>query len=285
MRLVRRFVIFTYLTFLLTSCSLPDQQQEVRIVDLQGRPSKRVITRTPELNSQILAQQNNQSGQNYRLASNDVPAPSPIERVSPGSGEVADVSYRAANNPNNFQSFGSASSQAISETLQVPTAAGPSQQKVNQIFKKTEPPVPASDSITKAGVDEKDKDQVIEYDLTAEEDSDAVVTSAKSSFNNKKVIILEDKKAKKSAAKKSGSSDKKASSGKFFVQVGSFAEEANANKSLAEMKKFHSGSVRTVNAKNGIKHRVVLGPFVKESDAKKLISKLQNSGHEAVLTK
>lgn len=286
----RRVITAIIVLLSLAACiSNPDQQQEIRIVDLQGRPARKIITRTPELNSQILAQQGNQLESNYRIAS---AAPtSPIDRVPPSSQETANTPYKFGNNPNNSaQSFGSASSQAINETLQVPTYQAPAQ-KVTRVFKKVEPQQEPdsdsksnADSITVAGVNDQDKDQIIEYDLNAEEDSDAVVTSAKNSASSakKKIKIIDTSKTKSAAPK----SDKKSSAnGKFFIQVGSFTEAANADKLLAKMKKFHAGSIKTVEGSNGIKHRVILGPFAKESDAKKLIGKLKSSGQEAILTK
>ena len=50
------------------------------------------------------------------------------------------------------------------------------------------------------------------------------------------------------------------------------------------MKKFHKGKIQTVDGKKVV-HRVILGPFSNKSQARKLVKKIKNSGHDAILIK
>lgn len=90
-----------------------------------------------------------------------------------------------------------------------------------------------------------------------------------------------EKKAKKTVAKKSKAKATK----EYFVQVGSFGSQENANYKLSDMKKFHSGEVKQKMVNGAITNRVLLGPFADKNNARKLLNEVKNSGHEAILIK
>jgi len=119
------------------------------------------------------------------------------------------------------------------------------------------------------------QEQAVEYDLS----DPAEAKDAKKSASKKP--------AKKVVASKSKTSAKAAAtskSGRFSVQVGSFASSANADQTLAAMKKFHAGKVETVAGEKTI-YRVLLGPFATRKQANDVVRKITNSGHEAILVR
>lgn len=120
------------------------------------------------------------------------------------------------------------------------------------------------------------KEPVIEYDLS--EVKEAQKTPEKKLTKKEKLAAA---KAKKSAKAESATSAK---SGKFFVQVGSFASISNANQTLAAMQKFHKGKVETVEGDKTI-YRVLLGPFANRKAANAKVKEITDSGHDAILVR
>ena len=51
------------------------------------------------------------------------------------------------------------------------------------------------------------------------------------------------------------------------------------------MKKFHRGKIEMAESDEQKIYRVLLGPFVNKNQARKVVNKIVNSGHEAILVK
>lgn len=114
------------------------------------------------------------------------------------------------------------------------------------------------------------ENQEVEYDLAVAKKTP--IKSAKKLTNPKKAVKKARKKDVTSYKQKKG----------LFVQVGSFSKVHNAKRSLAMMKKFHSGRIEKTGKKKTY-YRVLLGPFSTNVAANKVIKKITNSGHEAIL--
>jgi cell division protein FtsN len=123
------------------------------------------------------------------------------------------------------------------------------------------------------------KEQTIEYDLSdpAEPKEPMVDKPAK------KVVIFKSKKGAKPIASSAPKSTV-VKSGKFAVQVGSFASPDSAEQTLAKMKKFHAGRVDAIEGDKTI-YRVILGPFATKKQANDMVKKITNSGHDAILVR
>ncbi len=74
------------------------------------------------------------------------------------------------------------------------------------------------------------------------------------------------------------------STGKFFVQVGSYSNISTAKSELKKMKKFHSGKIETVDGERTM-HRVLVGPFANKKKAAAMMKKIKASGHDAIITR
>ena len=245
-----------------SGCS-KDPRTKVKIVNLEGK-SRSIVTRTPDLNLQALQQQGNIDRSNIVIV-NDKNSESYFSRFAKKipfkkSDEVelaAPVNSKpAAQNPAN--DFGNFSSQAIDKSFSAQSSAGAGAAQVVA-------PV-----------------QEVNYDL-----SNANKAATKKSVVQKEVkpatsypLKTKDPKIKKAVTPKKSKAVKK---GKYFVQVGSFSKYKNAQNSLKYMSRFHSGEINTINRKKNKIHRVVLGPFVKRSEAGKVIKSIKSAGKQAIL--
>lgn len=166
----------------------------------------------------------------------------------------------------NNQTYSDISSQTLQQTMQ--TQPSPS---ARQNMTLVQPETDASQNpMVVAGVAKPEEQQVVEYDLSKSE------------------VAEKPEKSKKVAAKKSSPKEKAlaATSGKkkFFVQVGSFTNQGNADNALDEMKKFHSGKVEVIEGDKTV-YRVLVGPFPNKAKANEMVKKINNSGHDAILVR
>ncbi len=238
MRFFCRIFFFVAL-FGLAGCGNSPKQAKLRIVDLQGNP-RNVQMRTPELNIQALASQGNLSEEKIQAQPRKVDA-APEQQV--------------ANNKYANKDFGASSTDAIKNTLQMPTNPQPT------------PPAAAPEvneaDILIAGNGAKNKDRTIEYTL------------------NKKNIMPA------TTADNQGAVAKKQKG--IFVQTGSFTVLQHANNSLTKIENLagKSSTVVVEEAQNNDKtvYRVLIGPFSSKPKANAMIAKLAKSGQQAIIVK
>ncbi len=151
--------------------------------------------------------------------------------------------------PNN--SFGNVVAAEAQKTLQNPVAPTV--------------PAPPSPKIEEA---RQENGQVVEYDLS---EGEKPVTKPEKVVKAKKVKA--EKKAVVSSVGKG-----------IYVQVGSFSSITNAKNTLEKMQKFHKGKVEEVEGAQTI-YRVLLGPFANKQQARNLMNKIKNSGHDAIIVR
>jgi rare lipoprotein A len=73
-----------------------------------------------------------------------------------------------------------------------------------------------------------------------------------------------------------------AATGDFFLQVGSFKEEANARAFLDEARQRFPKLPGRISSSEGL-HRVWIGPFATEADTRNTSARLKDAGYETVL--
>ncbi len=263
MKNFRTFAKFLSVISLLffAACVIKNDQPQVRIVDLQGR-AKPVKTRFPELNAQALASQGFSSG------ARDINQPAQDVGYRSSSRDVAD---KDATKEIARSDFGASSAQSMKETLQ-PSA---SKESKKDEFSDQENPSVVKNAGSGSG------NEPVQYDLTEaksddinESNSVVVVPAKKTSKKSNKKIVLEEV-----APREISNSGKK-----FFAQVGSFSSRANAEATLAKMKKFHLGKVEVSKGEKTV-YRVWLGPVSDRKQANALIKKIKDSGGDAVLVR
>jgi cell division protein FtsN len=123
----------------------------------------------------------------------------------------------------------------------------------------------------------EDPNKTIEYDLAKTEEEKAPATKITEKKSRKSAL----KNNKKAATASARTSTKTKG---FFVQVGSFANKANADQTLEKMQSFHEGQIES-GTKEKIIYRVLLGPFNNKKEASEILAKITNSGHEAIIVK
>lgn len=248
-------LILVFLSLFFVSCAMQDDQPKIRIVDMNGN-AKPVVTRMPDLNAQAMVSQG-----------------MVVDRRGMNQDRKSSVTQNTLPAKNDF---GTASSQAIQQTLQTQPAP-----EVSQI-----PTTNSSVPIVVAGTVPEEKNEAIEYNLSdsqtkaeAEERNPIVKTLVKTPGKKtvKKIAVKKPAKEVAVAAQATGGK-------KFFVQVGSFSNQGNADILLGKMKKFHSGKVEVVEGEKAV-YRVWLGPFPNRIKANAMVKKVTTSGHEAILVK
>ncbi len=243
----RNFIIF--LALFLASCSSKDDQQtKIRIVDLQGK-SRPVITRMPELNAQALVAQ----GQGRGLEERRLDSPN---------------SQSQQTNLQSQQNLAQATFPPLAPTA----PAGVTSRDIQ--FAESTSSLPTNNQATDEVV--KAKEKVVQYDLAKEYEDAKPVQALKEEVPVEKKSLA--KKGKFIIVKNSQSQ-----SG-IFVQVGSFGNAGNAKIALEEMEKFHKGSVVKVDGEKVI-YRALLGPFATKAKAKMMVTKIKNSGHDAIIVR
>lgn len=266
--MIWRIIILLFLVVVSSACS-NDNRTKVKIVNLEGK-SRSIATRTPDLNLQALQQQGNNERSNIVIV-NDKNSESYFSRftkkITPKkSAEVVAVSSDNIkdNTEKSSNDFGNFSSNAINKSF-----AG----QDNQLPKSVQPQPQEDLQLA----------QEVNYDLSTsipkEQDrADNVKEESKPTTS----YVLDTKDLEKNKVN-SPIKPKVTKKGKYFVQVGSFSRYENAKNSLKYMSKFHSGEINTIDRDEGKIHRVVLGPFVKRSDAGKVIKNIKSSGKQAIL--
>mgnify|MGYP000999354691 CR=1 FL=1 len=79
--------------------------------------------------------------------------------------------------------------------------------------------------------------------------------------------------------------ESKAKSGKYFVQVGAFSNNSNAQKLLTKMEKFHDGAVKKLSSNDKTVYRVWLGPLKNKDEATVLAKKIGAKNQAAIVVK
>lgn len=170
-----------------------------------------------------------------------------------------EVPTPVAQKPINSADYGVVASNEMQKTLQPnsPESQAPTNQQAN----------PTATNQKNSANSEPIKS--VEYDLSKNQPEELAPA-----VGSKKLFLVKNS-SKKNAAK--GSVGKG-----LFVQVGSFSSLSSAKQTLAEMQKFHSGKVETIEGEKAF-YRTLLGPFSSKKKALQVIAKIKNSGHEAVL--
>ncbi len=242
------------LSLFATSCLKAESEAPViRIVNLQGQ-SRDVRTRVPELNARILESQG-------RI---------PLQESS-SQFQQRDLSQNQSATSQERASVDQSTAQTIKDTLQ----AEPGQKPSNFNLVKNEPGNESADSMTSVGA-VGDNDQEIEYDV-----SDSA-QSKKAKGGKMKLKVLEQPPLKKSGKEIVVSKSKQKG---IFVQVGSFSNEESAKQVLGATQKFYKGRIEEGEAGDKTIYRVLLGPFASSAKAKVVMSKVKNSGRDAILVK
>lgn len=249
------FLLLSILTIF--SCASNDKNPKIRIVDLQGKP-KAVLTKVPDFNAKIL------DGQDSIQPTN------PLSNNASQEQQATTIIPEAP-----VKNYPQSATKQVFDTLQAPALNKniSDNSKNNMVF---------------AG--RQNEKTVAEYDLANSRDDEYLPQSNSTKNDKKKNVVKEIFEEKKPAVaeveieKKSLESDKTLAK-KYYVQTGSYASKQVALDELAMMKKFHKGKIETVEASDKTMHRVLLGPFTNKNQARKLVNKVVNSGHEAILVK
>lgn len=249
------FLVINAVCLSIFSCSSSQEKPKVRIVDLKGN-AKPVLTKVPEFNARVLEGIDNVSN------------PALLNKASEEQQSTTILpETRKVNLKTDYVN------QQISDTAKAPvlnsynanSSSDPlkSKEKTNMVF---------------AG--RQQEKSVAEYDLANSkddvDDAQDLTTSNNSQQKNKKL----DKKEQEQNKKVSEISGKK-----YFVQTGSYTAKEVADQELKEMKKFARGKVEKVEMTDRITYRVLLGPYTNKAQARKMVNKIVNSGHDAILVK
>jgi cell division protein FtsN len=253
--------VFLSITLLnLTACSSEPQKAKIRIVDLQGN-FKPVLTKIPDFNAQVLDGVDSSR--------------SPVNKASQEQQSTTIIPENPQNYANN-NSKQVGQNKQIAQTLDAPTLN--SQNKIpNDNLKNQE-----KNNMIFAG--RQDEKIISEYDLANSRDEEN--DNSDNKINNKqskpKEIFARKKNAKILSEEIASS---KIGSKKYYVQVGSYGAKEIADEELIMMQKFYKGKIELAETADRKMYRVLLGPFTNKAQARKMVNKIVNSGHEAILVK
>lgn len=256
---MRSILLSFSLIFLLISCATKEEKTQIRFVNLNGKP-RNISMRYPEKNVEAL---------NKKMPNENISFDESIDRSI-----------------NNM--VGSKKTPAPQENQAVENAA-------------VSYNLPAESAPVESGVVNKDEQnqEVVEYDLSEKQ------SPAKAENKDEKLVIHEvlaeeekplknlknkaDKKAFKLAKAAPKEADvtpeSKAKSGKYFVQVGAFSNNSNAQKLLTKMEKFHDGAVKKLSGNDKTVYRVWLGPLKNKGEAAALAKKISAKNQAAIVVK
>jgi cell division protein FtsN len=252
----------------LIACNSDSSKTKIRIVNLEGKP-KPVLTRVPEYNAKLLDGQefNSQnSNQSSNQSSNNASAEQQATTIAPEN----KINY--TNLPN----------QQIINTVSTP------QDKAKIINDQSDQYNPQKTNMIFAGRSKNIENT--EYNLANSKD-DVEELESNQNKENSQTNKLENKsiKSKNSSDKNKKNSEKltaENSAKSYYVQTGSYIAKDIADQELKLMKKFSQGRVEKVQiSEDRITYRVLLGPFTNKAQARKMVNKIVNSGHEAILVK
>jgi cell division protein FtsN len=268
-----------FIVAIFSSCqSQSNQAVKIRIVDLNGK-SHPVIMRTPEMNSQAL------SSQKIVLANQNSSNISQREEA-----QVTKSLPKKNSLTQEKDEFADISSRSIRETLQMEP------QPKNEIFSQNQNQslpkykgqqdqpkysLDTSDKKFSTALNNSDENRVLDKEYDLSKTSADITTRSPGAQNNTKIFNKNIQESREVFVVKGSKNSTK----KFFVQVGSFMNEASAHDALSEVKKFHSGRVSQVSRGEKKVYRAVIGPFKNKIEAEKTLQKLTKSGHEAILVK
>lgn len=236
------------------SCSSNQEKPKVRIVDLKGN-AKPVLTKVPEFNARVLEGTDNTSNSELVNKASEEQQSTTIlpetRKVDPKTDYV---------------------NQQISDTAKAPV--------LNSFNANSSlDPLKAKEKTNMVFAGRQQEKSIVEYDLANSrddiDDSQDFTTRNNSLQKNKKLDKKQQQNNKVSAS----------SSKKYFVQTGSYTAKEVADEELKEMKKFSRGKVEKVEMTDRITYRVLLGPYTNKAQARKMVNKIVNSGHEAILVK
>ena len=245
----------------LISCSSEPQKAQIRIVDLQGN-FKPVLTKIPDFNAQVLDGQDSSSR--------------PVNNASQEQQSTTIIPENTQNYANN-NSRQVVQNKQIAQTLEAPVLN--SQNKIpNDNLKNQE-----KNNMIFAG--RQDEKIVSEYDLANSRDEES--NNFDNKINNNKQTKPKEIFAQKKSAKILSEDvvPSKSTSKKYYVQVGSYGAKEMADEELIMMQKFHKGKIELAETADRKMYRVLLGPFTNKIQARKMVNKVVNSGHEAILVK
>jgi cell division protein FtsN len=259
---MRSILLSFSLIFLLISCAAKEEKTQIRFVNLDGKP-RNIAMRYPEKNVEAL---------NKKMPSENISFDESIDRSINNM-----VGGKKTPAPQENQATENA---AVSYNL--PAESAPAESAV-------------------VNKDEQNQ-EVVEYDLS--ENQSPAKAADKAENKDEKLVIHEvlaeekplknlknkaDKKAfklAKASPKEVGSAaQSKAKSGKYFVQVGAFSNNSNAQKLLTKMEKFHDGAVKKLSGNDKTVYRVWLGPLKNKDEAAALAKKISAKDQAAIVVK
>ncbi|MFM2200360.1 MAG: hypothetical protein RL769_415 [Pseudomonadota bacterium] len=237
------------------SCSSSQEKPKVRIVDLKGN-AKPVLTKVPEFNARVLEGTDNSSN------------PILVNKASEEQQSTTILPETRKASPNTDYV-----NQQISDTAKAPVLN-------SYNAKNNSDPLNSKEKTNMVFAGRQQEKSVAEYDLANSkddvDDAQDLTASNNPQQKNKKLDKKEQEQNKKVSA---------GSSKKYFVQTGSYTAKEVADQELKEMKKFARGKVEKVEMTDRITYRVLLGPYTNKAQARKMVNKIVNSGHDAILVK
>jgi len=248
-----KFLAIIFLGFIMFSCSSGQEKPKVRIVDLKGNP-RPVLTKVPEFNARVLEGSDSLSNVVGNKASEEQQSTTILPENRNVNSQMQNANQQLADTTK-APVINSYNANNNSEPIK-------SKEKTNMIFAGRE----KEKSIAEFDL-ANSKDELDEQDLRSKNASQP---------NNKKLDKKETNENNKAVAN---------SSKKYFVQTGSYIAKEVADQELKEMRKFARGKVEKVEMTDRITYRVLLGPYNNKAQARKMVNKIVNSGHEAILVK
>ena len=245
----------------LSSCSSEPQKAKIRIVDLQGN-FKPVLTKIPDFNAQV-------------LDGKDI-SPAPINKASQEQQSTTILPENSQNNSNYNPKQILQSKQAL-QTLEAPTL-----NSQNKIPKDSLKNLEKNNMIFAGRQEEK---IISEYDLTnsKEEENNNFDNKINQNKRSKPREIFGQNQDAKILSKDNASLKKGLK--RYYAQVGSYGAKEMADEQLVIMQKFYKGKIELAETSDRKMYRVLLGPFTNKIQARKMVNKVVNSGHEAILVK
>ncbi|MFM7621347.1 MAG: SPOR domain-containing protein [Alphaproteobacteria bacterium] len=236
------------------SCSSSQEKPKVRIVDLKGN-AKPVLTKVPEFNARVLEGSDTTNSAVVNKASEEQQSTTILPE------------NRNVNNKTQYVN------QQLADTAKAPVL-----NSVNA--NNNSDPVKSKEKTNMIFAGRGQEKSVAEYDLANSRDE----VDDKQDSASRKDLQASNKKTDKKDANQNNKS-LASSSKKYFVQTGSYTAQEVADQELKEMRKFAKGKVEKVEMTDRITYRVLLGPYTNKAQARKMVNKVVNSGHEAILVK
>jgi len=258
-----RLILLSFsLIFLLISCAAKEDKTQIRFVNLDGKP-RNIAMRYPEknvdaLNKKMPAENISFDESVDRSVNKMVGSKKEAPLTQENQASEAAVSYNLPAENSTPENIPANKDEQNQEVVEYDLSEGESQKK------------PADKA-------ENKEEKLIIHEVLAE---DKVVKNPKNKADKKSFKLAKDLQEKAPPAVES-----KAKSGKYFVQVGAFSNNSNAQNLLTKMEKFHDGAVKKLSSNDKTVYRVWLGPLKNKDEAAALARKISAKNQAAIVVK